>query len=220
MIHADLRIFHLIEDNGINFVNMLKEIVGNEGTLITPSFTFSFPDDFDLQKSMSNIGALTTLFSKDQSVQRVPDGMTSYYLTGKHAGVMIDKWQNSSYGKNSICDQLINNSGKILQIGTDILSMIHYVEEYVKVPYRKNKRFNGNIIDNGLSTKSHTYFYARIKDVKKKIPDPIRASFFSKLNNVVNVENKQVRLFSARRFLDFAAPRLAMNNQILVTQKG
>ena len=69
MIHADLRIFRLIEDNGVNFVSMLKELVGEEGTLITPSFTFSFPGDFDLQNSLSNIGALTTLFSQYKSMQ-------------------------------------------------------------------------------------------------------------------------------------------------------
>jgi len=217
MIHADLRIFRLIEDNGVNFVSMLKELVGEEGTLITPSFTFSFPGDFDLQNSLSNIGALTTLFSQYKSMQRVPDGMTSFYLTGKYASKMIKNWQNSSYGENSICDQLIKNSGKVLQIGTDILSLIHYVEEYVKVPYRKNKRFNGNIIINGLSIKSHTNFYARIKNVKKKIPDPIRSSFFSQIKNVVNIENRQVRLFSAKKFLEFGVPRLEENNQILIT---
>ena len=140
LIHADLRIFGRLEGNGAGLVFLLRELVGPYGLLCTPSFTFSFPQNFDVKHTKSNIGALTALFSDFDSVCRVPDGMTSYYLVGNSSLQMIKKWDNSSYGSGSIIGQLLKNNGKVLQLGTDILSPVHYIEELVGVPYRSIKK--------------------------------------------------------------------------------
>lgn len=217
MVHADLRIFGAIEGNAKDLVSLLLEIVGENGTLITPSFTFSFPENFDLEKSATTTGAISKLFSKHESVRRLPDGMTSYYMVGKDSDSLISNWKNSSYGDNSIPDQVYNKSGKILQLGTDILSLIHYLEERVGVPYREVKRFCGKIIDREKSYDSYTDFYARIKNVAKIIPDPIRASYYKNLNNSVEIEDKELRLFNAKDFMSYAVPILEKNNCILVS---
>ena len=175
IVHADLRMFGRFEGGITGILEHLLDFIGRDGTLVTPAFTFSFPNSFDILKSQSNIGGMTSLFARHPDVVRVPDGMTSYYLIGARSCDYIEHWDNSSYGANSIIGQLIQNDGSVLQFGTDILSLIHYVEQKVGVPYRQIKRFEGDIISDSASCKSFTDFYARTKDVNKVIPDPIRS---------------------------------------------
>jgi len=216
MLHADLRMFGLLENMGRDFLSLLRNKVGPTGCLITPSFTFSFPHKFNLMTSPSSTGAIGRLFSNEKGVKRVPDGMTSYFLLGGNAEEMIIRWRNTSYGDGSIPDQLTKNGGKVLQLGTDVLSLVHYLEEKVGVPYRENMRFDGMIEDGVESFNSHTFFYARKIPVKKIIPDPIRTEFYEQCDNVVEFHNKLCRLFSCKDYIDFGVPRLEKNKWILV----
>ncbi|MBU25801.1 MAG: hypothetical protein CMD99_07200 [Gammaproteobacteria bacterium] len=218
LIHADLRIFGRLEGGGHGLVDVFRHRVGEEGLLVTPSFTFTFPDAFHLQKTSSSIGALTTLFSREKSVERVPDGMTSYYLIGNSASEFIEQWDHSSYGEGSIVGQLNRSGGKILQLGTDILSLVHYVEQTVGVPYRKLQRFSGVVHTESESFASFTDFYARTSDVKKMIPDPIREAYFSQCDTQLSFNSRPCRLFNVAAFVDFAAPRLAANRMALIEE--
>ena len=220
MIHADLRVFGLIEGNAKELISLLLSMVGDSGTIVTPSFTFTFPENFDLKKTATTTGALSHLFSREKNIKRLPDGMTSYYMIGRNADRLIDNWAHSSYGDNSIPHQIYEMSGKVLQLGTDILSLIHFLEERVGVPYREIMRFSGKIIDGDKSLDSYTDFYARVKRVRKIIPDPIRSSFYKTLKNSIPIENKELRLFDAKKFMDYSTPILKENNTILVKYEG
>lgn len=216
IIHADLRIFGYLENMGDDILEILQEIIGPSGSMITPSFTFSFPNTFNVNTSVSTTGAIGKLFAKQKNVKRVPDGMTSYYLIGGDAEKMIQEWGHSSYGENSIPDQLTRNKGKILQLGTDILSLVHYLEEKIGVPYRENIRFEGRIQDGEKSYKSYTDFYARKTPVRKLIPDPIRSAFYKKCESSLVYNGRQCRLFSCKEYMDFSMPRLETNKMILI----
>jgi len=216
MLHADLRMFGLIENMGGDLLSILSGMVGSTGCVMTPSFTFSFPEPFNLVTSASTTGAIGKLFSMEKEVKRVPDGMTSYYLLGGNATDMIEKWSHTSYGEGSIPDQLTKNGGKVLQLGTDVLSLVHYLEEIVGVPYRENMRFCGSIVDGESSYDSHTNFYARKTPVKKLIPDPIRTEFYDRCDKVVECNGRLCRLFSSKDYIDFGVPRLEENKWILV----
>lgn len=216
IVHADLRMFGKLEGGFESIIRHLLEIVGNEGTLITPAFTFSFPDSFDLRKSNSKIGGLTSLFAKHPNVQRVPDGMTSYYLIGSKSKEFIDNWDNTSYGENSIIGQMLKADGKILQFDTDILSLIHFVEQLVGVPYRELRRFEGKIIDDKSTFDSYTSFYCRTKNVDKIIPDPIRTAYYCKKSREVLFKNRISRTFQIKDFVSFAKKQLEKNRMILV----
>jgi aminoglycoside N3'-acetyltransferase len=216
ILHADLRMFGLIENLGEDFLSILRDIVGPTGCLITPSFTFSFPGTFNLITSVSTTGAIGKLFARESGVKRVPDGMTSYYLLGDSAEKMIKEWRNTSYGIGSIPDQLTQSSGKVLQLGTDILSLVHYLEEMISVPYREIMRFDGKIEDGENSYESHTYFYARKLPVKKAIPDPIRSAYYDKCSNAIEFNCRTCRLFSCKDYIDFGVPRLKEDKWILI----
>ena len=218
MIHADLRIFGIIENSGQDLVSILNECVGPDGCLLTPSFTFSFPGVFDIQKSLTTTGALGKLFSRCDDVRRVPDGMTSYYIIGKNGKDLIENWDHSSYGKDSIPDQLVKRNGKVVQLGTDILSLVHYVEENVGVPYREVKNFSGIIKDGSRKFNSHTNLYVRRENVSKLVPDPIRVSYFSEKSLNLSFNDRICRCFRAREYVDYARPRLFENRRILIQE--
>ena len=216
LLHADLRMFGRVK-GGYNFIiDELLKFVGSQGTIATPSFTFSFPDKFDLINSRSKVGGLTSLFSKQKNVQRVPDGMTSYYLLGGRSREFIENWDNTSYGELSILGQMVKLNGSVLQFNTDILSLVHYVEQKVNVPYRELKRFEGEIITDGKSYFSHTDFYARVRDVKKIIPDPIRSEFYAQRARQIMFNGRTVRSFKMKDYVDFATSKLTKDKMLLV----
>ena len=216
LVHADLRIFFKVQGGVDEIINILRDAVGERGVILTPSFTFSFPGRFDIQESVSRVGGMTTLFSRQSGVKRVPDGMTSYYLLGSSADGFLNAWDHSSYGANSIVGQLAATGGKVLQFGTDILSPIHYVEQMVGVPYRELKRFEGIICDGSTEFPSHTDFYCRTQEIKKVIPDPIREEYYLHRTHAEHLSQRPVRAFSVSDFVEFAAPRLEKDKFILM----
>jgi aminoglycoside 3-N-acetyltransferase len=218
LLHADLRIFFKLDGRLEEIIYLLREILGLRGVLVTPSFTFSFPGQFNIRESISRVGGMTTLFSREPDVKRVPDGMTSYYLLGSTGEKYIDRWDHSSYGESSIIGQLLSEGGKVLQLGTDILSPIHFVEQLVGVPYRALKRFNGVVFDGETSYPSYTDFYCRTKEIDKLIPDPIREEYFSTRTSPVHLNKRPCRAFLISDFVEFASPRLEQNPLILIAR--
>jgi aminoglycoside N3'-acetyltransferase len=118
----------------------------------------------------------------------------------------------------SIPDQILNKNGKVLQIGTDILTYVHFLEQKVGVPYRFLKRFYGNIVDEDRTYRSYTDFYAREPGIEKLIPDPIRTKFYSLLKNSIAIENKQLRYFQTSEYLNYSLPLLKENKEILINK--
>lgn len=216
LLHADLRIFFKLIGGVEGIVNVLREVVGSQGVLVTPSFTFSFPGQFDVQRTVSHVGGMTTLFSRHPDVKRVPDGMTSYYLLGSSGDKYLERWDHSSYGEASIVGQLSAAGGKVLQFGTDILSPIHYVEQLVGVPYRELKRFEGVVTNGEKIFESYTDFYCRSREAKKVIPDPIREAYYSTLLTATYFNKRACRAFKISDFVEFASPRLARSPLILI----
>ena len=216
MLHADLRMFGRVEGGFDTIIDEILTLVGPTGTIVTPSFTFTFPRVFDPLSSRSKIGGLTSLFARQANVVRVPDGMTSYYIIGQRSHELINNWDNTSYGDSSILGQMIKLNGSVIQFDTDILSLVHYIEQKVKVPYRELKRFQGDIIKNGVPVLSHTDFYARIRDVTKIIPDPIRSVFYDKKATQIEFNGRVVRSFKMTEFVDFGIEKLSKNNMLLV----
>jgi aminoglycoside 3-N-acetyltransferase len=216
MLHADLRLFGKIEGGFNTIIDELLSIIGEEGTIVTPSFTFTFPYTFDLLKSHSKIGGLTNLFAKHPNVMRVPDGMTSYYIIGSRAHELIENWDNTSYGQHSIIGQMLKLDGSILQFDTEILSLIHYVEQEVGVPYRELKRFDGKICVENEIFNSFTNFYARVKNVKKIIPDPIRSKYYTEKAKKEFLNGRVTRSFKMKDFVDYAKVKLTKDKMLLV----
>lgn len=123
-------------------------------TLIFPTYTFSFPNktDYDVQNSKTSMGLLNEYFRKQPNVIRSIDPLMSNALLGKNAELVTSIGKNSC-GKDSTFDLLHKTelNVKFLFFGTrpgDCFTYMHYIEDYLNVPYRYSRSFSGNISDN------------------------------------------------------------------------
>ncbi|HHP0356152.1 TPA: AAC(3) family N-acetyltransferase [Campylobacter lari subsp. concheus] len=140
------------------------EVIGKEGTLIMPTFTYSFCKNevYDKLNSPTKIGALNEYFRRWGGVKRTNDPIFSFAVKGAKEELFL-KDTTSCFGENCVYDVLTQEGGKLINFG-DTLSFtyFHYPEEYFGIYYRYNKTFEGLIIDENKQTyKKSINFYVR-----------------------------------------------------------
>ncbi|CUU69277.1 AAC(3) family N-acetyltransferase [Campylobacter hyointestinalis] len=146
------------------------EVIGKNGTLIMPTFTYSFCKNkiYDKLNSRSTMGVLTEFFRHQNGVVRTNDPIFSFAINGANKDAFLSDTK-SCFGKNSVYDVLKKMEGKIVLLGTQKLgyTFTHYIEEQAEVSYRYFKEFSGKIADeNGkISSKSILYF---VRDIEKR----------------------------------------------------
>lgn len=144
----------------------------NVPTLIMPSYTFSFcnNDIFDIDKSISPMGALSEHMRIRHKWARSHDPLMSNILFGKERS-FIDKIGKNSVGTDSTFD-LLSKSGltvKFLFLGpriNDCFTYMHYLEKYAKVPYRYDFNFTGIVSSDGRYHEETYSLFIRDEGVK------------------------------------------------------
>lgn len=151
-------------------IESLFNVIGKEGTLIMPTFTYSFCKDeiYDKLNSKCLVGALNEFFRKQRGVKRTDDPIFSFAIKGAKEDLFLGKEINSCFGKNCTYEILMQNDGKILNFGNKgCYTFVHYPEESFKISYRYNKIFQGLIIDeNNIQYEKCINFFVRYQGVK------------------------------------------------------
>lgn len=156
------------------FLKALNSVVGDEGTLIFPTFTLSFckTGHFDLFNTPSEMGVLSEDARVDESYTRTVNPIYSVVVKGKDKDKFLSQSPSTCFGKDSIFD-LIHKAGnvKFLTIGVsnpcEAISLVHYVEEELKVPYRYFKEFKGNVVTGSEQFEQTVSFYVR--DIERNV---------------------------------------------------
>ncbi|EHN6916297.1 aminoglycoside N(3)-acetyltransferase [Campylobacter jejuni] len=152
-----------IKDFLNTLLECLFETIGKEGTLIMPTFTYSFCKNeiYDKLNSKCTVGALNEFFRKQQGVKRTNDPIFSFAIKGAHEELFLNKEQKSCFDENCVYAILTQNNGKILNFGNkDCFTFVHYPEESANIKYRYHKTFKGIILDenNNKIEKSINFF--------------------------------------------------------------
>lgn len=172
-VHSDITVFGKLAVKNKDFllktlVDALKKCVGESGTIIMPTFTYSFcrGEVFDLDNSKSTVGILTEYFRKLPEVKRTVQPIFSCAVYGKKQNNYMDI-SSDSFGKASIFEKLHKADGKILFLGADFhaCTYIHYIEQSYKVPYRYNKVFKGVTRNSKGKFEDEVSFYVRDLDI-------------------------------------------------------
>lgn len=128
------------------FWNTLIEHLGKEGTIIVPTFTYSIGKKkiFNNLKSKSEVGQFSEDFRKYFSEKRSLDPIFSVGVYGKKKDIINKVKFRNSFGKNSIFDYMFKKNVKIICLGCEleVVTFFHYIEQFIKVPYRKFKEFH------------------------------------------------------------------------------
>lgn len=169
MVHAALFSLGLIEGGISGFYNVLREHMGKDGTLIVPTFTYSFrrSELFDIVNTPSarNIGIFSEYVRKKDGVVRSADPLFSMAAIGPESDFLMQRTCEASFGTGSIYDRLFSNNVCFLAIGitysTGLAGFMH-LEKLAEVPYREDIRLTGRSRDNyGSEFDDSVVHYAR-----------------------------------------------------------
>lgn len=149
------------------------EVLGEQGTLIVPTYTYSLCNhqDFDVQNTPSTVGYFTEYLRKQPDAVRSLDPIFSVAALGSQSCSLLDNIPNECFGVDSIYDRLYKKKAKICNIGVGFryTTYIHYVEQSLNVPYRFKKIFTGYIINKEQRKKTAFIYFVRIFD-NRSIP--------------------------------------------------
>ena len=169
LVHSNLGFFGKLDGNNESvdycqaFAEAIFDVIGNEGTLIVPTFTYSFCWNkiFDLEKTAtSDCGIFSEYIRNLKDAKRSFNPFWSLTAIGPLAEKIVDNVSNHAYDKNSSFSKLfkIKNSF-FLSIGQHprfMLSIIHHFEHIYKVPYRFTKDFKIDCVKNSkITTPNH-----------------------------------------------------------------
>ena len=136
------------------FFEEIMAILGDKGTLVVPTFTYSFPRKqvFDPLESASEMGIFAEWVRLHPDSIRSEDPCYSVAAIGGDASSLVSRVPQNSFGENSFFDRFYRIGGKVLNLNFDAGStFVHYVERKLDVQYRFDKIFNGVTLKNGES---------------------------------------------------------------------
>ena len=150
----------------------LRSIVGDQGTILVPTYTFSFckREVFDVQTTPTDGGPWSTstgfleYFRKRPGVIRSADPIHSVAGLGPKSEQLLNDLPNTCFGVDSVHDRLAKAGAKIcmLGVGLDEATFRHHVEEIAQVPFRFKKLFTGYVRDGESLRKAGWVYNVRI----------------------------------------------------------
>lgn len=147
----------------LRVLDLLREIVGQEGTLLFPSTHLSErPEEylrkegvFDVRKSPTTMGIIPELARRQKGAYRSLHPTNSVCAIGRHAKELTENHHTSPYpcGEESPYYKIVDYDGIIIGLGvsTERLAFVHCVEDIVRdkfpVETREREIFEGKVID-------------------------------------------------------------------------
>jgi len=206
----------------------LQEAVGDNGTILVPTYTFSFCEQelFDVQNTPTRGGDWSTsvefleYFRKLPGVIRSRDPIHSIAGRGPKASELLIGISNSCFGKDSVHARLRDVGGKIclIGVGLDESSFRHHVEEVVGILARYKKLFTGYIRDNGQTRKTGWVYNVRVLS-DNCYPDGKRLEEIARRTGkcqVVSLGSGEILGIDANDYFNLTSEELAKDNWFTV----
>ena len=150
------------------------------GTIAVPTFNFSFArgEAYDPNSAPADgMGALSEYIRQLPEARRTRHPLQSLAVVGRYAEDLAQRDTPSAFDPGSAFDRMVELNFKILLLGADIdaVSLIHYSEQRMNVPYRYWKDFSG-LINTPTGWEERTYrMYARDMTIDPKLTlHPVR----------------------------------------------
>jgi len=199
----------------------LREVIGPNGTLLVPTYTFSFcrGELFDVQQTPTAGGPWSPSAAFLECVRRHPqacrshDPIHSVGGLGPRAAELLTDVAPTCFGSGSIFDRLRRARGKVCLVGLDLgeASFQHHVEEMVGVPHRFRKLFTGHIRDAGSTRKAGWVYNVRIL-AENGAPDSARLECIAREEGTcraASVGRGEVLAFDCEEYFQLLSRELA-----------
>jgi aminopeptidase-like protein/aminoglycoside N3'-acetyltransferase len=208
------------EHRARSVVDALREVVGPEGSLLLPTYTFSFcrQELYDVQETPTQGGPwsrsaeVLEYFRRLPGVVRSRDPIHSVAGLGPAASALLSGLPPTCFGPGSLYDRLRAAGAKICLLGPPLEEAVfrHHVEELVGVPFRFHKLFTGRIRDRGVTRQEGWLYYVRIM-APNGFPDGRRLEELARDAGVCRasrVGTGEVLAVECPAFFDFTAEQL------------
>jgi aminoglycoside 3-N-acetyltransferase len=145
----------------------LREAVGRGGTIVMPAFNFSFcqGEPFDREKTPSNAGVLSEAFrTLPGALRSWAPPFHSVAALGPEADRLAGLESVTSFGPESVFQALVDMDARHVLIGCGFhegVAHFHWLEERHQVPYRYWKKFEGDVVLDGVARRRAFFMYAR-----------------------------------------------------------
>ena len=130
------------------YLQALRGAIGPGGTLAVPAFNFAFArgERYDPQRTPSDaMGVFSEYVRQQPEARRTQHPLSSLALLGPLAADLASLDTPGAYDPGSAFERLLELDFKLLLLGASVqaVSMVHYSEQHLKVPYRFWKDFHG-----------------------------------------------------------------------------
>ncbi len=170
LVHSDLRAFRFsARDHALDGVSLkaqllysalrqLEELFGHD--FVLPAFNYDFTSTrrFDVRLDLPQIGALP------RSVMTLPGWNRSktpvFSFLAQHRMLRTDE---KPFSSDSVLGQLLTNSGQValLGVGFESFTFLHHLEFLANSPYRYEKKFTGQRVEDGRVEACEVSFHVR-----------------------------------------------------------
>ena len=143
MVHSSLRSIGQVDGGADTVVNALLQALGPDGTLVVPTFSDEIAARyngfvFDVANTPSYVGAITEAARTRPEARRSHHPWHSVAALGPLSERLISAECDSAWRPGSPMSQVVDRGGLILLLGVPYqrLTLAHWCEFHVKVPYR------------------------------------------------------------------------------------
>lgn len=152
IVHSSLSRFGYVEGGADTVIDALLEKIGEKGTLVMPTLTFSWLGNppYDPKSTPSRVGTITEVFRKRKGVYRSAHPTHSVAAMGPKAEEIVSQHTPDMpvFDKRGSFGKLYELDAYILMLAPlNTNTMMHMAEELVGLPLPD---FVGHIIENGV----------------------------------------------------------------------
>jgi len=212
-------------------IPILKEIVGEKGTLLFPTYpqltSYEFLKNdhiFDIRNSSSYTGFLTECARQDKEAFRSFHPTKSVCAIGYHARELTDSHDQSIYPYDSCSPyyKIVPYNGKIIGLGvsTERLSFVHSIDDHLKDDFPKSvyhdEIFNAKCIDHNGQTQIVSTYAHDLKKIQHNVPKYMKKYIPDDIARDVKIHQRQFFYVSSKPLFNKML-ELAKNNVTIYT---
>lgn len=168
------------------FISYLKKYLGKKGIIAIPTYNYQFTKNknFNLKKSLSQVGFFGNYLIKKKWKNRTLDPIFSHIVSRKLENFDFETINSDAFGEKSFFNFAERENFKIICFCCSIktITYLHYIEHLLQVPYRYIKKFRGYFIKDN---KKYKIIY-KYNVGKKKIDYTPKEEKISQLINQKN----------------------------------
>lgn len=231
-IHSNIGFFGKLEniktkqDYWDIFKEAIFEVIGQQGTIVVPTFSYSFcwGKTFDKFETLGTTGVFSELVRTDPDAKRSDDANFSVTALGKNSEFFTNNLSHESFGKNSFWERFVKENGKIcnFNVGLYYNTFVHYIEKLIEVPYRYDKKFEGIFKKNNEIKKDYYIHFVRNLDEVDSLPDLselVKKSQELNYLKEVNLGRGKISCIKAKDTIEIILKEIKLNPNFLIKKK-